>query len=53
MLCICLFWVKETQGNIITASKILESYHVEERFNSFHMVPEARMRRGVADFCSK
>ena len=42
MLCICLFWVKRDTGQHNNCFKILESYHVEERFNSFHMVPEAR-----------
>ena len=42
MLCICLFWVKGDTGQHNSCFKILERQHVEEGFNSFHMVPEDR-----------
>lgn len=42
MFCICLFWVREDSGQHNNCFKILERYHVEEGFNSFHMVPESR-----------
>lgn len=41
MLCICLFWVKRDTGQHNNCFKILESYHVEERFN--HSIWDQRL----------